>query len=125
MPVGIEALAVYLPRHAIDLGALAAANGVEPSKYYKGLGGMKMAVVSPDEDPVTMAVSAAERLIAAYDVDPADIGLLIVGSESGVDCAKPIAAYVQGLLRLPAECRVFDTVHACYSATAALRLAAD
>jgi hydroxymethylglutaryl-CoA synthase len=49
--------------------------------------------------------------------------MVIVGSESGVDAAKPIAAYVHGLVGLDRRCRTFDTQHACYGATAALQLA--
>ena len=84
-----------------------------------------MAIPHPNEDAVTMAVEAASSLLKRYDVDRSRIGLLIVGSETGVDAAKPIAAYVHGLLCLPSMCRTFDTKHACYSATAALKLARE
>ncbi|MBW1872120.1 MAG: hydroxymethylglutaryl-CoA synthase, partial [Deltaproteobacteria bacterium] len=95
--VGIESMAVHIPRHFVDLGTLARANNVDPDKYYIGLGVKRMAILAPDEDPV----------------------------ESGVDGAKPIASYVHGLLGLSGNCRTFDTKHACYSGTAALRMAAD
>jgi hydroxymethylglutaryl-CoA synthase len=42
-----------------------------------------------------------------------------------VDSAKATAAYVHGMLKLPPRCRTFDVKHACYSATAGLRAAAD
>jgi hydroxymethylglutaryl-CoA synthase len=124
-PSGIEALSVHIPRHHLEMTELARATGVEPQKYLQGLGVTSMAVAAPDEDPVTMAAEAARALFARYPVDPARIGLLVVGSESGVDEAKPIATFVHGLLGLPTACRSFDTKHACYSATAALRLACD
>ncbi len=123
--VGIEALAVHVPRYVIDLAALAASNHVDPAKYTVGLGGRRMAVPAPDEDPVTMAAEAGARLLERYDVDPQSIGFLVVGSETGVDAAKPIAAYLHRMLGLAAGCRVFDAKHACYGATAALRMAAD
>ncbi|HUU03061.1 MAG TPA: hydroxymethylglutaryl-CoA synthase [Myxococcota bacterium] len=123
--VGIESISVHVPRYFVDLKTLAAANGVDPDKYYHGLGGRRMAVVAPDEDPVTMAVEAARALIERNDLAAGRIGLLVVGTESGVDGAKPIAAYVHGLLGLSGECRTFDAKHACYSGTAALRMAAD
>jgi hydroxymethylglutaryl-CoA synthase len=82
-----------------------------------------MAVVAPDEDPVVLAAGAAETLFERYDVDPASIGMVIVGTESGVDAAKPIAAYVHRLAGLSRDCRVFDVQHACYGGTAALRMA--
>lgn len=122
---GIEGIAVGIPSHYMDLKTLAEARGIDPAKYYEGLGGRRMAVVTPEEDPVTLATDAARKVIKGYQANPEDIGMLVVGTESGVDAAKPIAAYVHGMLGLNSSCRTFDTQHACYGATAALRLAAD
>jgi len=121
---GIEAVAVRLPSCALELKDLALARGVDPAKYLEGLGCYRMSLCAPDEDPVTLAAGAVSRLLQVADVRPSDIGMLIVGSESGVDASKPIAAYVHGLLGLPNACRTFDTQHACYGATAGLQLAA-
>lgn len=122
---GIEAIAVHVPNLYLDLKDLAQANSVDPAKYQKGLGCQRMAWPEPDEDPVSMAAEVAHRLIDSYAVDPATIGMVIAGTESGVDAAKPIASFVHGLLSLPQRCRTFDTQHACYGATAGLRLALD
>ncbi len=124
-PVGIEAISTHIPRHFIDLKTLAKANGTDPDKYYHGLGGRRMAVIQPGEDPLTLAVEAARKLFDRYSVKRKDIGLVIVGTETAIDAAKPIAAYVHGILGLPGECRTFDTKHACYGCTAALKTAAD
>ena len=122
---GIKAISVYAPRHFLSMDTLAAVTGADPAKYHLGLGVRRMAVVAPNEDPVTMAASAAHDLFARYDIDSATVGLLVVGSESSVDAAKPIASFVHGMLGLPPDCRTFDTTHACYGGTAALRLALD
>ena len=121
---GIDAVGVSIPPYFLDLRLLAEANGVDPSKYLQGLGGRRMAVCGPEDDPVTLAAEAADRLLERFEVSPSDIGMLVVGTESGVDAAKPIAAFVQGLLDLPRACRTFDAQHACYGATAGLQLAA-
>ncbi|MBI5487541.1 MAG: hydroxymethylglutaryl-CoA synthase family protein [Deltaproteobacteria bacterium] len=121
--VGIEALAVHVPRHYLDVGTLARANGVDPGKYCFGLGCRRMAVVAPDEDPVVLAVRAASGLFERYDIDPACVGMVVVGTESGVDAAKPIATYVHRMAGLPRDCRTFDIQHACYGGTAGLRMA--
>lgn len=125
LPVGIEALFVALPRHFLDLGVLARANGVDPQKYWFGLGGRRMAVPAPEEDPVVLATSAARGLLAVSGVDASRIGLVVVGTESGVDGSKPIAAWVHRAAGLSNGCRVFDVQHACYGGTAALRIAVD
>ncbi len=91
---GLEGIAVFIPPHFLDLDQLARSRGVDPNKYAVGLGCRRMVVPGPNEDAVTMAGEAAAGLIESYDVDLDSIGLLIVGSESGVDGAKPMASLV-------------------------------
>ena len=123
--IGIDAISIGVPRAYVDLGELAAARGVPADKYIKGLGVSRMAIAGPDEDPVTLAVAAARRLFAGAGRDPGEIGYCAVGTETAVDHSKPVASYVHGLLGLPQRCRVFETKHACYGATAALLGAAE
>jgi hydroxymethylglutaryl-CoA synthase len=118
--VGIEAMAVAFPSRYVALADLAVARGVDPAKYTVGLGVREMAVADPSEDTVALAATAAQRLIAASGIDPETVGMLVVGTETGVDHSKPVASFVQGLLRLPATLRTFDTQHACYGGTAGL-----
>ena len=118
--VGIDALGVAVPRRYIDIEDLARARGVEPAKYTQGLGAKEMAVAEPGEDTVSLAAEAARRALAAAKLDPGELGLLVVGTETGVDHSKPVASYVHGLLELPRSMRVYDTQHACYGGTAGL-----
>ena len=125
MSVGIEALAVALPRRTLHLEDLARARGVDPAKYVAGLGVREMAVSDPGEDTVSLAATAARRLLESNDIDPGSIGMLAVGTETGVDHSKPVASFVQGLVGLPRQMRVFDVQHACYGGTAALMAATE
>ena len=59
--VGIEALAVALPRRTLHLEDLARARGVDPAKYIAGLGVREMAVTDPGEDTVALAATEADR----------------------------------------------------------------
>jgi hydroxymethylglutaryl-CoA synthase len=122
---GIEAIAVAVPQRYLAIEDLALARGVAPAKYTIGLGAREMAVADPSEDTVALAATAAARLLRAHDVDRSQIGMLVVGTETGVDHSKPVASYVQGLLELPRTMRTFDTQHACYGGTAALMAACD
>jgi hydroxymethylglutaryl-CoA synthase len=124
-PVGIEAIAVAAPRRYLAIEDLAVARGVAPEKYTVGLGAREMAVAGPGEDTVALAATAAARLLRMPGVDAASIGMLVVGTETGVDHSKPVASFVQGLLDLPRTMRTFDTQHACYGGTAALMAACD
>ncbi len=125
MKIGLEALSVHVPRYVLSAETLAEANRVDSAKYTKGIGVKGISLCAVDEDPVTMAADAAKTLLERWDVDKERIGMCLVGTESGVDASKPVAVYVHGLLGLPATCRTLDTQHACYSATAALKLARD
>lgn len=123
--VGIEALHFAVPRRYVDLEDLARARGVDPAKYISGLGGRRMAVAEPGEDTAALAATAADRVLRAAGADVSKLGMLVVGTETGVDHSKPVASQVQQMLSLPRSMRVFDTQHACYGGTAALMAAAE
>jgi hydroxymethylglutaryl-CoA synthase len=123
--IGIDAIGVAVPRRYLDLADLAIARGVAPEKYLYGLGGREMAIADPGEDTVSLAAAAARRALTAADLDPARLGMLVVGTETGVDHSKPVASFVHGLLELPRVMRVYDTQHACYGGTAALMAAVE
>ncbi len=123
--IGIDAIAIAVPRTFLEGAELATARGVPPSKYEKGLGVRRLAIAGPEDDPVTLATNAARRLLRSADIDPRTIGMCVVGTETAVDHSKPIASYVHGMLGLPAACRVFETKHACYGATAAIMSAVE
>ena len=119
MKVGIEALGIAVPPTYVAMEELAKARGVEPSKYLEGIGTSSMAVALPDEDTVTLAARAAKMALESAGVSPNDIALLAVGTETAVDHSKPVASYVQSLVGVGRQCRVFETKHACYGGTAA------
>ena len=123
--VGIEALAVAIPRRYVSMEDLARARGVDPAKYTAGLGAIEMAVADPGEDTVALAASAAARLLRQPGVDRSRLGLLVVGTETGVDHSKPVASHVHGLLGLPRAMRAFDAQHACFGGTAGLMAAVE
>jgi len=122
---GIDALAFAGPKAYLELTDLALRRGVDPAKYLQGLGQRRMAIATPCEDTVTMAVDAGARVLDRFDIDPAEIGTLIVGTETGVDHSKPVAVYVHELLGLDQRCRTFETKHACYGAMAGLTSSMD
>lgn len=120
---GLEAIGLAVPNQYLDMAELAQARGVDPGKYLNGIGLKQMAIASPEEDTVTLAVRAARMALEGVELD--DVGLCIVGTETAVDHSKPVASWVQGLLGLPTHCRVYETKHACYGGTAGLMTALD
>ena len=119
--VGIDTLAIYTSRYALDLATLAVARGMNPEKYYVGLGQRMMSVPPPGEDIVTMAANAAHQ--ALRDIDRHEIEMVLFATESSIDQSKAAGIFVHGLLELPTRCRVVELKQACYSGTAALQLA--
>lgn len=121
MKTGIDRISFYTSQYFLDLKTLAEARGVEPDKFYAGIGQEKMSIPPPDEDIVTMAASAAFRLKECGDLE--GVEALLFATESGIDQSKSAGLFVHKLLGLPERCRVVELKQACYSATAALRMA--
>jgi len=68
-----------------------------------------------------MAASAAFPLKEKGALD--GVETLLFATESGIDQSKAAGLFVHSLLDLPERCRVVELKQACYSATAALRMA--
>jgi hydroxymethylglutaryl-CoA synthase len=125
MRAGIDTIGLALPPLTLPLADLARARNVEPSKFLEGLGTTRISIPPVDEDTVTLAVRAAKNALDLAQIPASEIGLCIVGTETGVDHSKPVAAFVHGLLNLPSGCRIYETKHACYGTTAGLQTALD
>lgn len=121
MKFGIDKISFYTPQYFLDLKTLADARGIDPDKFYIGIGQEKMGVLPPDEDIVTMGASAAYRIAQVEDL--ADVELLLFATESGIDQSKSAGVFVHHLLGLNTRCRTVELKQACYSGTAALQLA--
>lgn len=135
---GFSGFALYTPRYRVDLARWCEWRG-QPREKVHAVVGDGFRVCGPDEDVYSMAATAALRLIEAYDLDPARIGYLALGTESSADNAAG-AVIVRGLLDealaasgrgpLARDCEVPEFKQAClgglYAAKGALRyLGAD
>jgi 3-hydroxy-3-methylglutaryl CoA synthase len=119
--IGIERIHCYPTTLALDLGTLCAAQGYDAAFVRNELMVDERGLNPPWEDTVTLAVNAAVPIVSDADRDA--IGLLIVGTESGVDSEKSISTWVHRHLGLGPRCRNFEIKHACYAATGGLRMA--
>ncbi len=118
---GIEKIRVYPTALQLDLETLAKARGYDVDHMRKELMVEKRGVNPPWEDTVTMAVNAAKPMLSKEDID--SIGLLILATETGLDGEKALSSWVFEYLGLPTACRHFEVKIACYSGTAALKMA--
>ena len=120
---GIESLSFYTPSTYVHLNELADHHGIDPAKFSRGIGQEKIALPGFDEDIVTMAAEAAQPIIDRVGADKIDT--VLFATESGIDQSKAAAIYVHRLLGLSPNCRCVELKQACYSATAALQMAAS
>ncbi|PWU80684.1 MAG: 3-hydroxy-3-methylglutaryl-CoA synthase [Candidatus Nitrosopolaris wilkensis] len=98
MPVGIDDLAIYIPKLYIDYKDFAEARGIDPRKLEYGIGVKKMALVDTNQDPASMAANACLKLMQKNHLHPEDIGRMYVATESGLDESKAMNSFVIGML---------------------------
>lgn len=123
MNVGIDKLSFFTPPYYIDMTELAHARGVDPAKFHIGIGQDQMAVSPKTQDIVTFAANAAQHILNADDL--AQIDMMIVATESGIDESKASAVVLHRLLGIQPFARSFEIKEACYGATAGLQFAKD
>jgi len=99
MPVvGIDDLAIYIPKLYLDYKDFAAARGIDPQKLEYGIGIKKMAIADTNQDSACMAANACLKLMQKNHFHPDDIGRLYVATESSLDESKAMNSFVIGML---------------------------
>lgn len=96
--VGIDAIEIAVPRLYIHYKELAEARRIDPAKLKHGIGVEKMAIPDADEDVATLAADATLSLLRQTGLTPEDIGRFTISTESSLDEAKALNAYVIGML---------------------------
>jgi hydroxymethylglutaryl-CoA synthase len=83
--VGIDDLAIYIPKLYIDYKDFAEARGMDPQKLEYGIGIKKMAIADTNQDSACMAANACMKLMQKDRLHPEDIGRIYVATESSLD----------------------------------------
>ncbi|GMA07994.1 hydroxymethylglutaryl-CoA synthase [Tetragenococcus halophilus subsp. flandriensis] len=123
MNVGIDKISFYSPAYYIDMTELADTRKVDPAKFHIGIGQDQMALAPKTQDIVTFAANAAQNILE--DADLAQIDMIIVATESGIDESKASAVILHRLLGIQPFARAFEIKEACYGATAGLQFAKE
>jgi len=120
--IGIEALNVYCGIAQIPVSAMFDGRHLDFSRL-NNLMMSERAISLPCEDPITNAVNAAMPIMAQLsEAEKNAIGMLIIGTESGVDYSKSITSYVHAELGLSRNCRILEIKQACFASTAAVQM---
>ena len=125
MIVGIESIGIKLPSHAIAASEIAKLRGMPEEKATIGLGCNMVGLCFDQETVVDLAAEAAQRAINSWGGNTNDIGLIAIGTESSLDEARPLSAWVAERLQLNGAIRSYEVKHACYAGTLALRQAIE
>ncbi|KAI7017541.1 Hydroxymethylglutaryl-CoA, partial [Hortaea werneckii] len=120
--VGIKAMELYFPSQCVDQAELEKFDGVAQGKYTIGLGQTKMSFCDDREDIYSLALTTVSSLMKKYNVDPASIGRMEVGTETLLDKSKSVKSVLMQLFEKSGNYDVegVDTVNACYGGTNAL-----
>ena len=131
--VGIGDIAVYIPAPKVDLQALlkhrVAQDPKSERRFSRALdttGQISMRYPEPWQDNSTLATQAAYALLQRVEPEKLKgLRYLTVGTETGVDHSKPVAAYVEGALQraglaVPTSLSTFQVQHACAGGTYAM-----
>ncbi|KAG8854454.1 ATP-dependent 5'-3' DNA helicase hcs1 [Tulasnella sp. 330] len=120
--VGILAMEMYFPRRCISEADLEVFDGVSTGKYTIGLGQEYMAWTDDREDIHSFALSVVSSLLAKYNIDPASIGRIDVGTETIIDKSKSVKTVLMDLFAKSGNHDIegIDSKNACYGSTAAL-----
>lgn len=135
MGIGIDDMALYVPKLYLDIKTLAEKRDIPYDKLSKGLGLHKMAICDVHEDAATMAAEVIIELIERNHLDPRQIGRIYLGTESALDSAKPTATYAVEMAQSHfsdrwgpdcfRQCDVLDMTFACIGAVDALQNTLD
>ncbi|MEM9992054.1 MAG: hydroxymethylglutaryl-CoA synthase, partial [Bacteroidota bacterium] len=133
--VGIDDMALYIPKLYLSIATLAEKRNLPYEKLNKGLGLTAMAIPDVHEDAATMAAQAVAELIDKNELHPSCIGRIYLGTESALDGAKPTATYVLNMLHQKyaplyglacfQNCDVVDLTFACIGGIDALHNTLD
>lgn len=129
--LGLSGLAAYLPPYRVNLQDWCDWTGDNWDKVSTVIG-RSFRMRGPRENVYTMAATAVMRLIRQYDINPAEVGLLALGTESSTDNAAG-AVIVKGMVNeglaaegrtpLARNCEVPEIKHACLGGIYALKSA--
>lgn len=120
---GIVGYGAYVPRYRIKAEAIAEQWGAEAAAFKRGLLLEEKTVPGPDEDTITISVTAARYALARAGIDPKEIGACYIGSESHPYAVKPSGTVVIDAIGCGPECHVADFEFACKAGTEAMYVA--
>lgn len=122
--VGVIGFGGYIPPGRISVAEIAKKQGKAADQVIASLGIKQKAVAGPDEDTVTLAVTAALEALKQAKLEPEKLGAILIGSESHPYAVKPTGSIVGEILGVGSDYLTVDLEFACKAGTSAMILIA-
>jgi len=114
MTIGVQDIAIALPQGVVECNdALAARHEFNADFIREKLGIETRRKLGPDETVSGMAVDAAQQVLAANGVNAAEVGLILVVTQTPDYCLPHTGALVQSALGAPHSAASFDVGLGC------------
>ena len=112
--IKIAGMTCVVPQNRVTVESFSCVFGEEiPAKFSDGTGIKAMYKALPDQTASDLATAAAERLFEKIEIDPNEIGLMILVTQSP-DYRRPSSAsVVQKRLNLPIDCSCMEINLGC------------
>lgn len=110
-----------MPQFRIKAEEIAKVWGADVESIKDGLKVSEKTVPGPDEDAVTISVTAARHALEMAQINPSDIGAIYVGSESHPYAVKPTATIVSEAIEASPFMTAADLEFACKAGTAGMQ----
>ena len=118
--VGISGWGAYVPLYRVSTEEIALHWGADPLTPLS-LGVPEKSLGGPDEDSVTMAWEASMNALKRAQIEPEEIGMVFIGSESKPYAVKPSASIIADALGIAPNTLAVDAEFACRAASEGLR----
>ena len=117
MKASILGYGAYVPQYRIKISEIAGVWGKNSIEIEKSLKVGEKSVSATDEDAVTLAYEASLSALKRANVNPSDIGVCFVGSESHPYAVNPTSTIVAEFLGMGSNYLAADLEFACKAAT--------
>ena len=120
MKTGIDGIGIYVPRRFVDLKELIETREEFSQELLDKLHQESFAIPATNEDSVSLAANSLNDLLENSEVNPEEIGRLVVATETPVDFSKPMGGYLHSSFNLPEDCEIYEIKNACIGGTLAM-----
>ena len=94
MTSGIVSYGIYIPQFRIKVDEIANTWGKKGKEISRSLGVVEKSVPNIDEDTVTIGIEAAQNALSRSGINPENLEVCFVGSESHPYAVNPTATII-------------------------------